>query len=201
MATSSTTTTPRYGQRDTTFSTPIFTPSHSSVGSLSFHDHHDSPFSPFQFSTKGVPFSWEHIPGIPKQQISRKNSSSLRQLLPLPPPAGNPPNSAKKTQRVRDEFSPRKSTASESFRKDPFFAAFVECSKDQQENHENFSNMWKSTTSSSKVVASPTRSLSDRFGVISMSASCKRACSVSESIVCLPRSRNYDLLSTRRTSR
>ncbi|KAJ8551184.1 hypothetical protein K7X08_000554 [Anisodus acutangulus] len=175
MATSPTTTTPTYGQRDTTLSTPIFTlsssPSHSSnssFGSLSLHDQ-NSPFSPFQFSTKGVPFSWEHTPGIPKQQISRKNSSSLRQLLPLPPPAaGNPLNSAKKIQRIRDEFSPRKSsTASESFRKDPFFAAFVECSKDHQENHENFSNMWKSTTSS-KVVTPSTRSLSDKFGVISM---------------------------------
>ncbi|KAK4352735.1 hypothetical protein RND71_028253 [Anisodus tanguticus] len=199
-----TTTTPRYGQRDT-LSTPIFilssSPSHSSFGSLSFHDHQDSPFSPFQFSTKGVPFSWEHIPGIPKQQISRKNSSSLSQLLPLPPPAGNSPNSAKKILRNREEFSPRKSsTGSESFRKDPFFAAFVECSKDHQENHENFSNIWRSTTTSSKVMTPSTRSLSDKFGVISMYASCKRTCTVSESIVYLPRSRNYNLLSTRRTS-
>lgn len=208
MATSPTTRTPRYGQSDNTFSTPIFTissspsySSNSSFGSLSTHDHHSpfSPNTPFQFSNKGVPFSWEYIPGIPKQQISRKNSSSSSQLLPLPPPAGNPPNSAKKLQRLRDEFSPRKS-ASDSFSKDPFFAAFVECSKDQ-EHHENFSDIWKSsTTSSSKVMAS-TRSLSDRFGLISMYASCKRTCTVSESIVYLPRSRNYDLLSTRRTSR
>ncbi|OIS95657.1 hypothetical protein A4A49_05130 [Nicotiana attenuata] len=191
MATSSTTRTPRYGQRDNTFSTPIFTiyssPSYSS----------NSPH--FQFSNKGVPFSWEYIPGIPKQQISGKNSSSSSQLLPLPPPAGNPPNSAKKLQSFRDEFYPRKS-ASDSSSNDPFFAAFVECSKDQ-EHPEIFSDIWKgSTTSSSKVMTS-TRSLSNRFGLINMYASCKRTCTVSESIVYLPRSRNYDLLSTRRTSR
>ncbi|XP_055834505.1 uncharacterized protein LOC129903051 [Solanum dulcamara] len=198
MAASPNTRTPRYGQRATKFSTPIF--NLSSSPSPSLHGQ-DSPFSAFQFSKKGVPFSWEHIPGIPKQQISRKNSSSLSQLLPLPPPARNPSNSAKKIQRFRDEFSPRKSTASEGFKKDPFFAAFVECSKDHQERHENFSNMWKSTTSSSKVMASSTRSLSDKFGFINMYASCKRTCTVSESIVHLPRSRNYDLLRTRRPSR
>ncbi|XP_049378733.1 uncharacterized protein LOC125843626 [Solanum stenotomum] len=197
MATTSptTNTTPRYGQRATTFSTPIFTlssttPSHSSFESLSLYDQ------------KGVPFSWEHIPGIPKQQSSRKNSSSLSQLLPLPPPSRNPPNSSKKIQRLRDEFSPRKSsTTSEGFKKDPFFAAFVECSKDHQEHHEDFSDMWKNTTtSSSKVMNSSTRSLSDKFGFMNMYASCKRTCTVSESIVYLPRSRNNDLLRTCRTS-
>ncbi|TMW90242.1 hypothetical protein EJD97_016017 [Solanum chilense] len=192
-----TNTTPRYGQKATTFSTPIFTlsstmPYHSSFGSLSLHDQ------------KGVPFSWEHIPGIPKQQSSRKNSSSLSQLLPLPPPSRKPPNSSNKIQRLCDEFSPRKisSTTSEGFKKDPFFAALVECSKDHHEHHENFSDMWKNTTtSSSKVMNSSRRtSLSDKFGFMNMYASCKRTCTVSESVVYLPRSRNYDLLRTRRTS-
>ncbi|KAK4365738.1 hypothetical protein RND71_013618 [Anisodus tanguticus] len=189
---------------DTTFSTPVFrppptrrtpsslssSPSHSSNSSfgssLSFHDlENNSPFSPttpLQFP-KGVPFSWEQIPGIPKQKISKKNSTSLGQLLPLPPPAGNIPNSSKKISSFLDDFSPRKS-ATKSFRKDPFFAAFVECSKDDQTYHHD--DIWKS---SSKVPS--IRSLSDRFGFISMYTSCKSTCTVSESVVYLPRSRNY----------
>ncbi|KAK4375269.1 hypothetical protein RND71_005946 [Anisodus tanguticus] len=191
-STLTTTTTPTYDgddQSDATLSTPIIrppppttrrnpsslssSPSHSSNSSfgssLSFHNlDNNSPFSPttpLQFP-KGVPFSWEQIPGIPKQKFSKKNSTSLGQLLPLPPPAGN---------------VPRKS-ATKSFRKDPFFAAFVECSKDDQQHQE----IW---TSYLKVPS--IRGLSDRFGFISMYASCKSTCTVSESIVYLPRSRNY----------
>ncbi|XP_059302498.1 uncharacterized protein LOC132054526 [Lycium ferocissimum] len=209
MASTLTTTTPTNDgddQSDTTLSTPVFrqpttvtrrsqsslssSPSHSSNSSfgssLSFHDlDNNSPFSPttpLHFS-KGIPFSWEQIPGIPKQKFSRKNSTSLGQLLPLPPPAGNIPNSSKKTTSFLDEFSPRKS-ATKSFRKDPFFAAFVECSKDDQQYHDD--DIWQN---SSKVPS--IRSLSDRFGFISMYASCKSTCTVSESIVYIPRSRNY----------
>ncbi|CAN4097963.1 unnamed protein product [Withania somnifera] len=205
-------------QSDTTFSTPVFrppsvptsrnpsslstSPSHSSNSSfgssLSFNDildDHNSPISPttpLQFP-KGVPFSWEKIPGIPKQILSKKNSTaSLGQLLPLmPPPAGNGKNIANSSKKIStsflDEFTPRKSAA-KSFRKDPFFAAFVECSKDdhdQQHHHDD--DIWKS---SSKVPS--IRSLSDRFGFISMYTSCKRTCTASESIVYLPRSRNYN---------
>ncbi|XP_018627671.1 uncharacterized protein [Nicotiana tomentosiformis] len=208
-STLTTTTTPTYNaedQSDTTFSTPVFrpttrrspslssSPSHSSNSSfgssLSFHDLENSPFSPttpFQFS-KGVPFSWEQIPGIPKQKISRKNSFSLGQLLPLPPPAGNTPNSSKKNSFFY-EFSPKKCANNESFKKDPFFAAFVECSKDdiQQQYDKSFGHgIWRS---SSKVPS--IRSLSDRFGFISMYSSCKTTCTVSESIDYLPRSRYY----------
>ncbi|KAL3366227.1 hypothetical protein AABB24_011071 [Solanum stoloniferum] len=200
---------------DTTFSTPLFrppppttrrstpsslssSPSHSSNSSfgssLSFHDildDHNSPISPttpLQFP-KGVPFSWEKIPGIPKQIFSKKNNTTttLGQLLPLmPPPCGNgnnvPNNSSKKITSFLDEFSPRKNVA-KSFRKDPFFAAFVECSKDDQQQYDD--DIWKN---SSKVPS--IRTLSDRFGFISMYTSCKRTCTVSESIVYLPRSRN-----------
>lgn len=202
---------------DTTFSTPVFrpppapitrrspsslssSPSHSSNSSfgstLSFHDILDdhnspiSPTSPLQLP-KGVPFSWEKIPGIPKQIFSKKNNTtSLGQLLPLmPPPAGNAnntiTNSFKKTSSFLDEFSPRKSAA-KSFRKDPFFAAFVECSKDDNHQQQYDDDIWKN---SSKVPS--IRSLSDRFGFINMYTSCKRTCTVSESIVYLPRSRNY----------
>lgn len=65
----------------------------------------------------------------------------------MPPPAINPQNLVKKTQGFHDEFTSRKSnTASEGFKKDPFFAAFIECSKDHKEQHEKFSDMWNSTT-------------------------------------------------------
>nr|GMD72677.1 putative mediator of RNA polymerase II transcription subunit 26 [Ipomoea batatas] len=155
--------------------------SSSFASSLSFHgDHHHTPMcprSPLQFM--GVPFSWEKIPGIPKQLYASNKISDERSLLPLPPPAGK--------QSFRDEFSPRKSAGAGiggSFREDPFFAALVECSK--EERHK----------SSSKIV---TKSLSDRFGFMGLyaAASCKTTCGVSESIVHLPRSRDYDLLSRR----
>ncbi|KAF3661619.1 putative E3 ubiquitin-protein ligase RNF13-like [Capsicum annuum] len=208
---------------DTTLPTTIFrppptrrspsslssSPSHSSNSSfgssLSFHDilddHNNSPISPTTplHFPKGVPFSWEKIPGIPKQVFSKKNinnstTTSLGQLLPLmPPPAGNNNGknisnySSKKISSASflDEISPRKSAA-KSFRKDPFFAAFVECSKDDNQQYQH-DDIWKN--SSSKVPS--IRSLSDRFGFISMYTSCKRTCTVSESIVYLPRSRNY----------
>ncbi|XP_031112079.1 uncharacterized protein LOC116016056 [Ipomoea triloba] len=150
--------------------------SSSFASSLSFHGDHHTPRSPLQFM--GVPFSWEKIPGIPKQLYASNKISDERSLLPLPPPAGK--------QSFRDEFSPRKSAGAGggSFREDPFFAALVECSK--EERHK----------SSSKIV---TKSLSDRFGFMGLyaAASCKTTCGVSESIVHLPRSRDYDLLSRR----
>lgn len=160
--------------------------------SRSFHGDHTPicPRSPLQFM--GVPFSWEKIPGIPKQLYASKKISdepSLSQLLPLPP-AGSRSNSFRK-QSFRDEFSPRKS-AGDSFREDPFFAALVECSKEDRHHHGE-SKVWNS---SSKIV---TKSFSDRFGFVGLyaAASCKTTCAVSESIVHLPRSRNYDLLSRR----
>nr|GMD70729.1 putative mediator of RNA polymerase II transcription subunit 26 [Ipomoea batatas] len=122
--------------------------SSSFASSLSFHGDHHTPMcprSPLQFM--GVPFSWEKIPGIPKQLYASNKISDERSLLPLPPPAGK--------QSFRDEFSPRKSAGGGSFREDPFFAALVECSK--EERHKN----------SSKIV---TKSLSDRFGFMGLYA-------------------------------
>ncbi|XWS24816.1 hypothetical protein CRYUN_Cryun27aG0017200 [Craigia yunnanensis] len=66
--------------------------SSSSLGSSYFPD--DSPLSPatpLRFS--GVPFSWEHLPGIPKKLQNHKKKESIK-LLPLPPPA-TPPTSKK----------------------------------------------------------------------------------------------------------
>ncbi|KAL8482575.1 hypothetical protein ACS0TY_028034 [Phlomoides rotata] len=155
----------------------------SSLGSssLSFNDEFPpfTPTSPLKF--KGIPFSWEQIPGIPKHQLSKKKNSSDH-LLPLPPAA----TTTKKLLHHQEEISPKKSTR---FQRDPFFAALVECSKDDHDGDDDHDDghdhdhhgMLKG---SSKI----TRTLSDRFGLINMYTSCKRTCAVSESIVYLPRS-------------
>ncbi|KAL0365813.1 UNVERIFIED_CONTAM: hypothetical protein Sradi_3471400 [Sesamum radiatum] len=135
-----------------------------------------SPSTPLKF--KGIPFSWEQIPGIPKhlQHGFKKKESSSAHLLPLPP-AGNSNSSTKKLQN-QEEISPKNKyhMTSTRFQRDPFLAALVECSKDDDVDD---GTVWKG---SSKI----SRSLSDRFGFINMSASCKRTCAVSESIVYLP---------------
>ncbi|KAL2467627.1 uncharacterized protein Fot_51152 [Forsythia ovata] len=193
-------------ETDTPYSTPIFrptstrrTPSFSS--SSPSHDSWDSSFgssicfneefsafispntTPPKFS--GVPFSWEQLPGIPKQQSPKKKDSSTS-LLPLPP-AGNSNPSKKQNQ---EEISPKKYMASDSFRMDPFFAALVECSKD---DHGHDQTVGINHLKGSKI----SRTLSDRFGFINMYTSCKRTCPVSESIVYLPRSTPHYLLNRR----
>lgn len=155
---------------------------HSSSSSSSFESFYFpedpllSPASPLRFS--GVPFSWEHLPGIPKKQNSKKKlqESSLK-LLPLPPPTTTHCSSKKHSH---EETRIRKKNSIQSvFQRDPFFAALVECSKDDSE--ETSRNLWNG--------AKVPRSVSDRFGFISLYASCKRTCAVSESLVYLPSSR------------
>ncbi|XP_027367264.1 uncharacterized protein LOC113873366 [Abrus precatorius] len=150
-------------------------PSSSSIESFYFHDDPLlSPASPLRFS--GVPFSWEHLPGIPKKQNSKKLQESSLKLLPLPPPT----TTHSSTKMTHEEPRTRKKNSIQSvFQRDPFFAALVECSKDDHE--ETSGNLWNGTKVS--------RSISDRFGFISLYASCKRTCAVSESIVYLPSSR------------
>ncbi|XP_039017118.1 uncharacterized protein LOC120147969 [Hibiscus syriacus] len=146
---------------------PSSSSSSSSLGSLFFQRD-----SPLRFS--GVPFSWEHSPGVPKKLQSHKKKESTK-LLPLPPPA-TPPTSKK---------------AYESFHRDPFFVAMIECCKDN-DNGESSSNMWTGI----KV----TRSISDRFGFINIYSTCKRTCAVSESLIYLPRpsgTPNYNLITPR----
>lgn len=191
---------------DTTpYSTPLFRPSSrrnnsslssspslssnsSSAGSYTFPDE-NSPFSPATSPLRrfsGIPFSWEQIPGIPKNQIPKKKDLSSLDLLPLPPAGGFSLNSCRRSNREEMIISPKKYKTTESFRKDPFFAALVECSKDDDHQGDLNGNYWKG----SKV--SPKTSLSDRFGFIKLYVSCKRTCAVSESIVYLPRSRPYN---------
>ncbi|GMJ11664.1 hypothetical protein HRI_004835600 [Hibiscus trionum] len=162
----------------------------SSLGSSYFQDDSPlSPVAPVRFS--GVPFSWERLPGIPKKLQNHKKKESIK-LLPLPPPA-TPPTYRKNIfgsllTRKKSSSSTASTVAAESFRKDPFFTALVECSKDDKEEDEN--KFWRATG------AKVTRSISDRFGFINFC--CKRSCSVSESILYLPRGSsrtgNYGLI-------
>ncbi|KAG6388835.1 hypothetical protein SASPL_150271 [Salvia splendens] len=157
----------------------------SSFRSSSFSFNDDFPtFSPPLIKFKGVPFSWEQIPGIPKHHSSKKKDSSGH-LLPLPPAA----------VKKQEEISPKKSNRFQS--DDPFFAALVECSKDGGINDDDDDRCLHSGAigkGSSKI----TRTLSDRFGLINMyTSSCKRTCAVSESIVNLPRQTPHYLIDRR----
>ncbi|CAL5414390.1 unnamed protein product [Camellia sinensis] len=128
-----------------------------------------SPNSPLPSS--GIPFSWEKLPGIPKKQHSKKNDVVVPSLhlLPLPPSR---------------KLSLQKKHAGERER-DPFLAALVECSKEDHDHQHPVDNLWED---SRKV----SRNLSDRFGfIVSINGSCRRTCSVSESIVRVPRRRTY----------
>ncbi|KAL3513533.1 hypothetical protein ACH5RR_026250 [Cinchona calisaya] len=169
-------------------SSPSFSSNSSSAGSITFPNDHNSPFS-------GIPFSWEQIPGIPKNQISKKKDLSALGLLPLPPAGSCSSNTFRKNNREDHVIiSPKKYNNNENFRKDPFFAALIECSKDDHHQYQGdvIGNFWKGSRVSSK-----TTTLSHRFGFVNMYASCKRTCAVSESIVYLPRSRPYKLLNRR----
>ncbi|CAA0840872.1 Unknown protein [Striga hermonthica] len=161
-------------KEETPYSTPTFrlpaasprrTPSFSSESSSEtlFSSNDDESYPPYNPGTplklKGIPFSWERIPGIPKsrQPKNDKFNKYSGHLLPPPPPAG------KLFRRSTDR----------SYRRDPFFTALVECSKDEDGRGANFDNL------SSKF----TRTLSDRFGLVGKYASCKSTCAVSDSIV------------------
>ncbi|KAL6583124.1 hypothetical protein OROMI_005202 [Orobanche minor] len=180
-------------------SVPIFrpmerrTPSFSSASPSGSWDSSFRSSSPLKF--KGIPFSWEQIPGIAKHQgLKKKDSTGY--LLPLPP-AGTTTSSAIKKQ---EEISPKKGNKGFQ-REDPFYAALVECSKDGGEsdgdgNDDHSSNFGGINKGSSKI----NRTLSDRFGLINMYTSCKRTCAVSESIVNLSRKGSHNYLLNRRSS-
>ncbi|XP_018848728.1 uncharacterized protein LOC109011842 [Juglans regia] len=162
--------------------------SSSSFASSYFLD--DSPLNPATpLRYSGVPFSWEKLPGIPKKQVSMKRGPSLK-LLPLPPPT----NSTSKRVSSEDVGDRKKNNSRQIFQRDPFFAAMVECSKDidDKKSSNSSSNLWNAANKVS-------RSLSDRFGIINLYASCKRTCAISKSIVYLPRSsrNSYDLIHPR----
>ncbi|GAU15956.1 hypothetical protein TSUD_41780 [Trifolium subterraneum] len=161
-------------------------PSSSSLESFYFPDDALlSPASPLRFS--GVPFSWEQLPGIPKKHNSNKNKKSSMKLLPLPPPTitTTHPSSKKLNHDIDTKIWKKNSIQSSFQRDDPFFAAMVKCSKDDNDDNEEITsgNLWNNNG------AKVSRSISDRFGFISLYGSCKRTCAVSQSLVLLPTSR------------
>ncbi|GAV83767.1 DUF688 domain-containing protein [Cephalotus follicularis] len=158
--------------------------SSSSSASYFLDDSPDlSPATTPGFS--GVPFSWEQLPGIPKKSVHQKNIESTLKHLPLPPNPNPNPQTTTTTSNIfnEDEIGTgKKYTCSESFLKDPFFAALVECSKDVEEEEEAIAS--RDFLKLPKV----SRSISDRFGFVNFYTSCKTTCTVSESIIRLPRS-------------
>lgn len=122
----------------------------------------------------GIPFSWEQVPGIAKKNNHKKTDSS-QDLLPLPP-SGNI---------VHPSLTTKKYDISTSFQNDPFFAAFVECSKDKEFEMRHVFRKSSEYSSNQK----------SGF-VVSMYSSCKRTCAVSESIVYRRRSDTDYFLAT-----
>ncbi|KAJ8760483.1 hypothetical protein K2173_015150 [Erythroxylum novogranatense] len=171
--------------------TPSFSFSSSSTissSSSSFYVSNDlppSPATPLRFSG-GVPFSWEHLPGIPKNPNHKKRDSTLK-VLPLPP-SSTIPTSKRFTF---EEVGHRKKIFNEGLRRDPFFTALVQCSRDNNCDKQSFSNIWDRPKVS--------RSVGDRFGFTNLYTSCKNTCAISESIVYIPRSKrsSYDLINRR----
>ncbi|GAU15955.1 hypothetical protein TSUD_41790 [Trifolium subterraneum] len=120
-------------------------PSSSSLESFYFPDDALlSPASPLRFS--GVPFSWEQLPGIPKKHNSNKNKKSSMKLLPLPPPTitTTHPSSKKLNHDIDTKIWKKNSIQSSFQRDDPFFAAMVKCSKDDNDDNEEITsgNLW-----------------------------------------------------------
>ncbi|KAK1322874.1 hypothetical protein QJS10_CPA02g00585 [Acorus calamus] len=183
---------------------PIFTPKSQTISSSStsppFSRHpyrskstttslstYSSPLQPLS----GVPFSWEHQPGIPKQPFFAPATPHDR--LPLPPPL-------KKNSTTKTKKHPKKSPLSSSstpkkkdqqpFIMDPFAEALLECSKEARGPTMEAEQCWRSP----KVV----RSISDRLGFyVDRCGWCKMACDVAESQVFLPRIRRigaYNML-------
>ncbi|KAK1436459.1 hypothetical protein QVD17_02239 [Tagetes erecta] len=150
----------------TTFRRPSRRSPSFSSSSSSSSSSPSSPATPFRYS--GIPFSWEQVPGIPKKNNTNKLGSSQRVLIPLPPSG----NSFRKSFGKESGPMIRKysnASGDRSFHEDPFFAAFVECSKDEGIRVTNTSKM---------------RSNGGFYG------SCLRACEVAESVVYMPRSRS-----------
>ncbi|XP_022953683.1 uncharacterized protein LOC111456137 [Cucurbita moschata] len=172
--------------------------SSSSRGSYYFPD--DSPLSaatPIRSFSGSIPFSWEYLPGIPKKQSPARlrldSASPLTSLLPLPPISTTLPSSK------RFGFHDWRKSNRQNSQRDPFFDAFVECSKEPSAataaEQDPTAELWNSGSNGKAV----SRSLSDRFGFLNPNSSCKRTCGVSESIVYRPRRgrSSFDLLNHR----
>ncbi|KAI3820109.1 hypothetical protein L1987_13967 [Smallanthus sonchifolius] len=158
-------------QRPSRRSPSFSSSSSSSVGSLSFFlDDSSSPATPLRYS--GIPFSWEQFPGIPKKNNTNEASSQCH--LPLPPSGVN--SFRKSFGKDSAPVIKKYSTGDRSFHEDPFFAAFVECSKDDE-----------MAMKGSKIRSGT----GGGFG--GLYTSCFRACEVAESVVYVPRSCSGDV--------
>ncbi|KAI6689662.1 hypothetical protein NL676_026490 [Syzygium grande] len=169
--------------------TPALSPSTSSLSSPSpsFLEPLDfpglrrgsvSPSYPLgRVASSGVPFSWEKIPGIPKNQLSWKmaGSPSASPLLPLPP-AASAAAAASSLSSKKHRLS-RTTSATRHSKRDPFVSAFVKCSKDA--GREMTGNHW--------AVARVSRRISNGLGFVDL-ASCKQTCAVSDSVIYVARS-------------
>ncbi|XP_010521141.1 PREDICTED: uncharacterized protein LOC104800116 [Tarenaya hassleriana] len=153
----------------------------------------NSPATPLRIL--GVPFSWEHLPGKPKEPHSLKLNEPIN-LLPLPPHRSFcfPP-----TGKHLNPSSSNKKNIPDSPMKDPFTAALVECSKEEEEEEEEEEDDDEGDVDRNsrrfgrKVNGGSSKALSksnvgDRFRLVNLYGSCRRTCAVSESIVFLPRS-------------
>ncbi|KAL0731619.1 hypothetical protein Bca4012_027713 [Brassica carinata] len=133
----------------------------------------------------GVPFSWEQLPGKPKDcshrlNHSRSNESSV--ILPLPPHRSTTFPVTGKNHKKSNYPTKKTSSPVTATEKDPFAAALLECCKGEDDDEEDVDRSFRG---SSKALVK--NSISDRFGLVSLYGSCWRTCAVSESIVYLPR--------------
>ncbi|KAJ0232004.1 hypothetical protein HA466_0294780 [Hirschfeldia incana] len=160
--------------------------SFSSCSSSSLVITGDSPLNSraTPLSLHGVPFSWEQLPGKPKDyshRLNHRRNNESSVILPLPPhrSATFPVTGKNHKSNCPTKKSSSPVTATE---KDPFAAALLECSKDDDEDEEDLDRRFRG---SSKALVR--NSISDRFGLVSLYGSCRRTCAVSESIVYIPR--------------
>ncbi|CAA7027226.1 unnamed protein product [Microthlaspi erraticum] len=135
----------------------------------------------------------KNFPENPKSSHVTGKRKSANNLLPLPPHRSN------FLPAVGKHYSPkntRKKNTSSTAMKDPFTAALVECSKGGA-----------SILDGEHIGGESNKALrKNRIWLVNLYASCRRACAVSESIVCLPRAvdgvASYDhLLFTNRRRR
>ncbi|CAN6476202.1 unnamed protein product [Victoria cruziana] len=162
--------------------------SSSSSSLSSFPSSKGSPTTPLQSS--GIPFSWEHQPGVPKHPqgtCTALTSSRSRHVYVVgkhlpPPPLSSLPRASSNRFNFNSACAARRKKPHGTVH-DPFFAALVECSKDQVTE-----NCWKAPKAC--------KSWAGRFNLDRLYASCKTNCAVLEAQVLLsrPYRGSYDML-------
>lgn len=141
-----------------------------------------SPFPPspslsvVSGSNYRVPFSWEKVAGVPKQQVPKKEGHSHFhspfRFLPLPP-ATAPASSLKRLMKTKRPMGKRLGM-------DPFLAALVQCSKKDDDD--------KAT---GQVVSKTRRTFGYVFDCVKLYAFCGGTSTVvSDSLVSSPRRRS-----------